>query len=255
MAPHSSSSSAAMRSIRRELQRRRPKPLAPKKPAAKKPSAPPSGGARDPGRVPPPRPRQDPSPRFVTSLSRGTTVVPPPRRPPPRPHASTRSSPVASPSTTPPLPRPAASCSVAPAFAAETLRPGTEVLVRTRTATLRTGQVLVLWLSAVVVSAPDGGYEIVYNGKWPRGNPHALVHVARDHVKLPKLPRMPPPPKSKLPPSAASSRASAVTALAAAPKKEMKPVPRPTTAGKSLRLVHKLWPEMELQPRAPLSGY
>ncbi|KAL6639277.1 hypothetical protein ACP70R_023007 [Stipagrostis hirtigluma subsp. patula] len=60
MAPRSSSS-AAMRSIRRELQRRRPKLLAPKKPAAKKPSKPPSRGSRDPGWERPRPPREEAS--------------------------------------------------------------------------------------------------------------------------------------------------------------------------------------------------
>ncbi|KAL6896741.1 hypothetical protein ACP4OV_007313 [Aristida adscensionis] len=35
----------------------------------------------------------------------------------------------------------------------------------------------------------------------------------------------------------------------------MKPGPRPTTAGKSIRLVRKLWPELQLQTGALLSGF
>ncbi|KAL6639317.1 hypothetical protein ACP70R_023047 [Stipagrostis hirtigluma subsp. patula] len=256
MAPRSTPS-AALRSIRRELQRRRPKPLAPKKPAAKKPSAPPSGGSREPG-LPRRRPPRDGA-SSITSRSRGSTAPTPLLRPLP-PRASPRSSAVASLATLPPPPsRSGASSagSACPAAAAAHLRPGTEVLVRTRTGTLPTGQVLVLWLGAVVVSATEGGYEVVYNGEWPRGNPFATVHVPRDHVKLPK--RSPAPTQSlqEVPPSAASSCASATAtvAVAAAPKKEMKPAPRPTTAGKSIRLVRKLWPEMELPGRSILTGY
>ncbi|KAL6896740.1 hypothetical protein ACP4OV_007312 [Aristida adscensionis] len=130
--------------------------------------------------------------------------------------------------------------SVGSASADETVRPGTVVLARTRTATLRTGQVLVLWLKAVVVYATDGGYEIVYDGGWPRDDPHATVRVARDHVRLPNKSSPSPSPSTTTttsPPSlptstAASSRASTVAAVANAPKKEMRPAPRPTTAGK-----------------------
>ncbi|OEL21583.1 hypothetical protein BAE44_0017393 [Dichanthelium oligosanthes] len=98
MPPHSSSS--GMRSIHCELQRRRPKPLAPKSSAAKKPSAPPPPlreGARDKVREPCPRQPREEVPSS-SSHSRGCVGTDAPR---PRPHASPRP-PVASPST--PLP-------------------------------------------------------------------------------------------------------------------------------------------------------
>lgn len=90
-----------------------------------------------------------------------------------------------------------------------TLRPGAAVLVRTRVGTLPTGQGLVLWLSAAAAVSPtDGGYEVVYKGEWPRGNPYATVHVARDRVKLPPTPE---------PPASAASSCASATTVAAAP--------------------------------------
>ncbi|KAL6639278.1 hypothetical protein ACP70R_023008 [Stipagrostis hirtigluma subsp. patula] len=222
MAPRSSSS-AATRSVRRELQRRQPKkPLAATtRPAAKKPSAAPSRSARDADRPRARPPRVEPS--STTARPRGSASTGAPA---------------------PPLPRPRLPLFPQASSYSSSLGPGTAVLVRTRVSTLPTGQTLVLWLGAEVVSANvDGDYVVVYNGDWPRGNPHAPVHVARHHVKLP------PPPQSKPTSSAASSCTSPTTAVTAAPKKEMQPAPRPTTAGKSVRLIRKLWPEMELQNR------
>ena len=67
---------------------------------------------------------------------------------------------------------------------------GTTVRVRTRVGRLPTGQWLVLWLSAVIVSAAEEGYlEVIYNGDFPRDDPFRTVRVARDQVK-----NMPPPP-------------------------------------------------------------
>jgi len=107
------------------------------------------------------------------------------------------------------------------------------VRVRTRTATLKTGQVLVLCLKATIVSSStDGGYEVVYDANFPRGDPKSTVHVAPHQVRMIN-------PSPSLPPPTAT--------VAATTKKEM---PRPTTAGKSLRLIRSLFPEMELPARA-----
>ncbi|CAL5072699.1 unnamed protein product [Urochloa decumbens] len=230
-------SSSGMQSIRRELQRRRPKPLAPKSSTAMKQSAPP----------PSPQLQEDPSSTAAKSLpaaSAGTHAPRPPRprpHPPPRPAAISRSKP-------PPLQASTGSASHSTLRADdEHLRPGTEVGIRTRTTTLKTGQVLVLWLRAMIVSPINGGYEVVYDGNWPP------VHVPRRHVRL-----IDPSPPSQKPTSCAPSPcAPATTAtVAAMEKKEMQPAPRPTTAGKSLRLIRRcLLPEMERQARAELPGY
>ncbi|KAL6896767.1 hypothetical protein ACP4OV_007339 [Aristida adscensionis] len=341
MAPRSSS--AAMRSIRRELRRRRPRPLAPSRPPptkktsatppstkktsatpppTKKTSATPSSrAALHPGRETSLLPRQDPPSTPLKTAPRASSAAttrsirlektwpPAPTKPPATkktsatppaakktsatppaakktsatppaakktsatppaakktsatppaakktsatPPAAKKTSSAAPPSRTERDPgretslrqpsRPAA-CPVDSACAAETMRPGTAVLARTRTATLRTGQVLVLWLKAVVVSATEGGYEIVYEGGWPRDDPCATVQIARDHVRLrkPTPSTIPPPPQP--PSSAARSRSSTASSAATAPKKKMKPTPRPTTAGKSVRVVRKLFPEL-----------
>jgi len=124
----------------------------------------------------------------------------------------------------------------------ENLRPGTAVGVRTRTTTLKTGEVLVFWLRATIVSPSPtrGGYEVVYGGDWPRGDPYGTVHVPRRHVRMIK------PSSSPTTPPLSRSSASLTTATAAAARnKETRPLPRPTTAGKSLRLIRSLLPEME----------
>ncbi|CAL5062749.1 unnamed protein product [Urochloa decumbens] len=233
-------SSSGMQSIRRELQRRRPKPLAPKSSAAMKQSALPPL---------PPRPQlqEDPSSTAAKSLpaaSAGTHAPRPPRprpHPPPRPAAISRSTP-------PPLQASTGSASHSTLRADdEHLRPGTEVGVRTRTTTLKTGEVLVLWLRAMIVSPINGGYEVVYDGNWPP------VHVPRRHVRM-----IDPSPPSQKPTSCAPSPCTSATTatVAAMEKKEMQPAPRPTTAGKSLRLIRRcLLPEMERQARAELPGY
>ena len=120
------------------------------------------------------------------------------------------------------------------------LKPGTVVRVRTRTAKLKTGQVLVLCLKATIVSSStDGGYEVVYDANLPRGDPKSTVHVAPHQVRVID----PSPSPTTLPPSLPPPTAT----VAATTKKEM---PRPTTAGKSLRLIRSLFPEMELPVRA-----
>ncbi|CAL5082994.1 unnamed protein product [Urochloa decumbens] len=235
-------SSSGMQSIRRELQRRRPKPLAPKSSAAMKQSAP-----------PPPRPQlqEDPSSTSAKSppASAGTHAPRPPR---PRPHPPPRPAAISRRSTPPPLPSstPSSTGFAIPSTlraADDHLRPGTEVGVRTRTTTLRTGEVLVLWLRAMIVSPTNGGYVVVYDGDWPP------VHVPRRHVRM-----IDPSPTTHKPTSCAPSPCASATAatVAAMEKKGMHPAPRPTRAGKSLRLIRRsLLPEMEHQVRADLRGY
>jgi len=116
------------------------------------------------------------------------------------------------------------------------------VRVRTRTATLKTGQVLVLCLKATIMSSStDGGYEVVYDANLPRGDPKSTVHVAPDQVRV--IDPSPSPTATTPPPSLPPPTAT----VAATTKKEML---RPTTAGKSLRLIRSLFPEMELPARA-----
>nr|CAB3457961.1 unnamed protein product [Digitaria exilis] len=62
----------------------------------------------------------------------------------------------------------------------------------------------------------------------------------------PSLPPTTPPP---------SSASDTIATTAAARKKEMRPAPRPTTAGKSLRLIRSLWPELQRQAQAAFPGY
>ncbi|XP_021309261.1 extensin-like [Sorghum bicolor] len=214
-----------MRSIRRELQRRRPKPLAPTRSVAKKPSAspPPRHGSSDAIRGPCPRPPHREVPSSTNGHSRGSTVTD--ASPEPRPRSSSRCTPAS-----------AGSAFRATPAAPAQLKPGTVVRVRTRTATLKTGQVLVLCLKATIVSpSTDGGYEVVYDANLPRGDPKSTVHVAPDQVRAIDPSPSPTTPPPSLPPPTAT--------VAATTKKDM---PRPTTAGKSLRLIRSLFPEMEL---------
>ncbi|CAN6218073.1 unnamed protein product [Urochloa humidicola] len=234
------SCSSGMQSIRRELQRRRPKPLAPTKSATTKKSAP-----------PPPRPQiqADPS-SAATKSPPGPARTHAPRPPLPRPHPPPRSTAISRSTPSPPRFTPS---SIGPATPStlgtddELLRPGTEVGVRTRTTTLKTGKVLVLWLKATIALPTNGGYGVVYDGNWPP------FYVPRQHVrKIQPLPSPPTAPPS-LPPSCAPSSSAAVAATL---KKEMRPPPRPTTAGKSLRLIRRsLLPEMEGKTQAALLGY
>ncbi|CAN6342232.1 unnamed protein product [Urochloa humidicola] len=214
------SCSSGMQSIRRELQRRRPKPLAPKKSTTTKQSAPP----------PPPRPQlqadlssaavKSPPGSARTHAPRPTLPRP---RPPPRPSAISGSTPP------PPLSVPSSAGPATPSTLVaddEHLRPGTDVGVRTRTTMLKTGKVLVLWLRATIALPTNGGYGVIYDGNWPP------IYVPRRHVR-------------KIEPS-----------LSPTLKKEMRPAPRPTTAGKSLRLIRRsLLPEMEGKTQAALLGY
>nr|TKW09411.1 hypothetical protein SEVIR_6G092800v2 [Setaria viridis] len=84
--------------------------------------------------------------------------------------------------------------------------------------------------------AEEEGYEVVFNGNWPPGNPYANVHVARGHFRTIEPSPSPTTPASSLPPSGAPSSCASVAATA----------PRPTTAGKSVRLIRSLLPEMDL---------
>ncbi|XP_066375087.1 uncharacterized protein [Miscanthus floridulus] len=234
------SSSSGMRSIRRELQCRKSKPLAPTRSVAKKPSAPPRHGSSDAVQDPCPRPTHREVPSSTISHSRGSTVTDASRQPLPR--ALSRCTP-ATPSPPPPRTAPSSAgsaCRASPRVPAH-LKPGTVVRVRTRTATLKTGQVLVLWLKATILSSSTNGsgYAVVYDANWPPGDPKGTVHVAPHQVKVINPSPSPTNPPQSLHPPAAT--------VAATPKKEM---PRPTTAGKSLRLIRNLFPEMELPARA-----
>ena len=93
-----------------------------------------------------------------------------------------------------------------------------------------------LWLRGMIVSpAHGGGYEVVYDGNWPPGDPYGTVHVPRQHVRMMKPSPSPSPttlPPSLPPSSAPSSSASdTAAAAAAARRKEMRPAPRLTTGG------------------------
>jgi hypothetical protein len=92
------------------------------------------------------------------------------------------------------------------------------------------------WFPATVVStaAADGTYEVIYKGKLPPGDPSATVHVAHDQI----MPEKPSPPKPLPSRAAAASKSS-----------EVVPAARPTTAGKSLRLIRKIASEMQQPPR------
>ncbi|KAJ1254484.1 hypothetical protein BS78_02G281100 [Paspalum vaginatum] len=238
--PPPSSRSAGMRSIRRELQRRRSK-LAPTKSAIKKVIS--AQPPREAGERRPHLPRREAPSCAIPSHSLDAAAAAAPQPVPVSP-------PVTSRSTASVI---GSACRSTPAAAAPavpvTVRPGTLVGVRTKTTKLKTGQVLVLWLRAMVVSRTDAGYEVVYEGNWPPADPYGTVHVARDHVRLIKAsPSLTtPPPPSSLPPSTTnSSCASATTAtVAATRKKEVLPEPRPTTAGKKLRLIRNPAREME----------
>ncbi|KAF8759221.1 hypothetical protein HU200_010250 [Digitaria exilis] len=160
-------SSSGMQSIRRELQRRRPKPLAPKTSVAKETSA------------PPPRPprQEDPSPTISKSppASAGAHATRPPL-----PQAQPSPCPAVISPSTPPLscsaPSSAGSACRASPTAAAHLKTGTAVGVRTRTTKLKTGKVLVLWLRAMVVSTTHQGYDVVCDGNWELGDPYGTVH-------------------------------------------------------------------------------
>lgn len=242
MAQRSSYCSVAMRKLHRDFERRRKLVVVAKGGVAKKSSAP----------LPPPRrSAQIPPAPAGAAIKKSSASLPPPpsasisrspRRervlatlPPPR-SASISRSPrcerVLAP-LTPPLPSPNAS---------GWIRKGARVRVRTPAGILPTGQRLVLWLSAVVVSTAEEGYlEVVYNGNFPRDDPFQAVRVARDHVK-----NMPP---------AGASAAPAVTTSAAPRPSSAKAAPRPTVAGKSLPVLKRLEKEMQSQSEAILAAW
>ncbi|TVU10694.1 hypothetical protein EJB05_44238, partial [Eragrostis curvula] len=237
-------SSSALQSIRRELQRRKHKAaLGPTRPACKKTSAPPLREvARDQEfRAPRPRPPREEDPSSTISRSSGSAATRAP--PPPR-----RSRPSSAATATPAPPSRSVSSSVS-----GHLKPGTRVVVRTRTQMVIDGKTLVLWLPAAVVSAADaGGYEVIYEGNLPRDDPFSTVCVPLHHVRALK----PSPPLSQPPSGAAGLCASATTILTAAPpkKQETQPAPRPTTAGKSMRLFRELASEKKPAPRPTTAG-
>jgi hypothetical protein len=71
------------------------------------------------------------------------------------------------------------------------------------------GKTLVLWLPAIIVSATDESYQMIYEGKLPRDNPFSTVDVPLHHV-WPIMPT-PPPPPSQPPFAAAASLSSSVS--------------------------------------------
>ncbi|KAL6656604.1 hypothetical protein ACP70R_004384 [Stipagrostis hirtigluma subsp. patula] len=138
--------------------------------------------------------------------------------------------------------RPAAAPAEAADVKTSSIGKGALVRVRTPVGTLRTGQRLVLWLSAVVVSAAgeeEGYIRVVYNNaKFPREDPSGIVRVSTIDVK-----NMPP--AADAPSTGASTGSSAVTTTAcSAHPSQRKATPRPTVAGKKLRLLKKLEDEM-----------
>ncbi|KAL6656601.1 hypothetical protein ACP70R_004381 [Stipagrostis hirtigluma subsp. patula] len=210
--------SAAMRRLRRELESSRRMPaLAAKGGVAKKPSS------------------------------------PPPRRPAPTPPDPPRDHGVAKkPSSS------SASCTRRAAAPAETadlksssIGKGALVRVRTPVGTLRTGQRLVLWLSAVVVSAADeeeGYIRVVYNNaKFPREDPSGIVRVSTTDVK-----NMPPAADALSTGASTGSSAVTTTDCSAHPsQRKATPRPtRPTVAGKKLPLLKKLQKEMQSSSKA-----
>ncbi|CAN6183404.1 unnamed protein product [Urochloa humidicola] len=173
--------SSGMQSICQELQRRRPKPLAPKSSATKKPSAAPrrlcrhhtlfheASGIRL-RRPPPQSPHQAPPPPMRLGLGLGLRPAPLPSLPPCR---RLRPDPRSAQSTCP---------STLGTNDNKHLSPGTEVGVHTSATKLKTGEVLVLWLRATVDTPTHDGYEVVYDGDWPPGDPYGTVCVPRRHV-------------------------------------------------------------------------
>uniref|UniRef100_A0A0D3FLD9 Uncharacterized protein n=1 Tax=Oryza barthii TaxID=65489 RepID=A0A0D3FLD9_9ORYZ len=106
---------------------------------------------------------------------------------------------------------------------------GTTVSVRTRVGKLPGGRQLVLWLSAVVVSAAEEGYlTVVYKGDFPPGDRFQTVRVARKDTK-------------KITAGAAAAAAATITDPAAAAARPSSnnvaaPAPRPSTGGKKVRI-------------------
>ncbi|RLN33669.1 hypothetical protein C2845_PM03G06870 [Panicum miliaceum] len=189
-------------------------------------ASPPRQGVRDKVLETRSRPPGEDAPPPLASQSRGRAGTDAPR---PRPHASPRP-PVVSRSTPPS--RSAVSSARSPSASAH-LRPGTAVGVRTRTTTLKTGEVLVFWLRAMVVSSTHGGYEVVYDGNWPPGDPYGTVRVPRRHVRMVEPSPSPTTPAPSLPPSTApgSSASDTTATVVTARKEEMRPNPPQPLAG------------------------
>lgn len=105
---------------------------------------------------------------------------------------------------------------------------GTTVSVRTRVGKLPGGRQLVLWLSAVVVSAAEEGYlTVLYKGNFPPEDPFKTVRVAaREEAK-----RM------------AAPAAAIATSTTALPSGNNAAAPRPTTAGKSVAVLKRVFSE------------
>uniref|UniRef100_A0A0D9WZ79 Uncharacterized protein n=1 Tax=Leersia perrieri TaxID=77586 RepID=A0A0D9WZ79_9ORYZ len=112
----------------------------------------------------------------------------------------------------------------------EAIKEGALVRVRTRVSKICAGGLtihLVLRLNAIVVSADEDGFlDVIYEVKFPSDDPLQIVRVARDQVKV-----MP------------SDNANAAAPCSASTKSKEKGAPRPTTAGKSLRLLTKVLEE------------
>ncbi|TVU38893.1 hypothetical protein EJB05_12288, partial [Eragrostis curvula] len=136
-------------------------------------------------------------------------------------------------------------------------RMGAQVRVRTPVGTLCTGQRLVLWLGAVVVSvaAEDGYLGVVYTHyKHPGCDRSGAVRVPTKDVKD----MLPPPAAAIATATAASAVSSTVTIShsASLPQGEATAVParRPTTAGKRPSLLKKLEKEMRRKSDAILAS-
>ncbi|KAL6656599.1 hypothetical protein ACP70R_004379 [Stipagrostis hirtigluma subsp. patula] len=125
---------------------------------------------------------------------------------------------------------------------------GALVRVRTPVGTLRTGQRLVLWLSAVVVSAADeeeGYIRVVYNNaKLPREDPSGIACVSMNDVK--NMPAA----ADALGTDVSTGSSTVSTAGYSAHTSQGKATPRPTVAGKKLPLLKKLQKEMKSSSKA-----
>uniref|UniRef100_A0A0D9WZE7 Uncharacterized protein n=1 Tax=Leersia perrieri TaxID=77586 RepID=A0A0D9WZE7_9ORYZ len=114
------------------------------------------------------------------------------------------------------------SSAAAPAVTSVSFKKGDVVSVRTPLGRLGpTTMRLVMWLGATVVSdtTDDGHLDVIYSGDFPRDHPFRTVRVAIKDVKFPAAASV-----ENDPPLAAQGR--------------------PTTAGKSLRLLRSLGKEM-----------
>ncbi|TVU38926.1 hypothetical protein EJB05_12323, partial [Eragrostis curvula] len=138
-------------------------------------------------------------------------------------------------------------------------RQGAHVRVRTPVGTLCTGQRLVLWLGAVVVSAAEeeGGYLCVAytHHKHPRTDPSGAVRVPKKDVK--DMLMLPKPAVATATEASAGSSTVTSSHSAAPPQGDQPtaaPVRRPTTAGKSPSLLKKMEKEMRSRSDAILAS-